>query len=463
VQGLRRASQNSIEIGLQARTALAALFCGEKKVVATSLDAPARRTSVRWRIFLLILLIVAINYVDRASLSVAMPTISNEFGIDSATQGIILSSFFWTYAPMQIPGGWLADRYRPRLIIGGATILWGAFQALAALATGWVGLLLARLGLGLAEGPIYPASGKLNAVWLPARERGRGAVIIDGGAPLGTAFGGLIIAALIGAFDSWRMAFVIAGLGTIAAGLFAYWYIRDNPREQPSINEAEAQYIEREHAKEDELLTAGQAGRTNVLDFLRFRSFWGMLLGWLGFDLVWYGLVAWAPNYLAQARHLSLAAIGGATFIIFGAGFVGEIAGGFLADYWKERGGSPNVVMRTVLGISGVLTTLSTFFLAFVSSPVAAVALLSSTLFFLRWAGLYWSIPATLTDRGRVGVLGGMMNFAGNVGGILVPIIVGVIVQVTGSYFLALMFFSGSGVLYLISSLIIDYSRKLPV
>jgi MFS transporter, ACS family, D-galactonate transporter len=432
-------------------------------MVATPLDAAARRTSVRWRIFLLILLIVAINYVDRASLSVAMPTISKEFGIDAAAQGIILSSFFWTYALMQVPGGWLADRYRPRLIIAGATIVWGAFQALAALATGWVGLLLARLGLGLAEGPIYPASGKLIAVWLPARERGRGAVIIDGGAPLGTAFGGLIIAALIGAFDSWRTAFVVAGLGTIAAGLFAYWYIRDNPREQPSTNEAEAQYIEREHAKEDELLTAGQAGRTNVLDFLRFRSFWGMLLGWLGFDLVFYGLVAWAPNYLAQARHLSLAAIGGATFIIFSAGFVGEIAGGFLADYWKERGGSPNVVMRTILGISGVLTTLSTFFLAFVSSPIAAVALLASTLFFLRWGGLYWSIPATLTDRGRAGVLGGMMNFAGNVGGILVPIIVGVIVQVTGNFFLALMFFSASGVLYLISSLMIDYSRKLPV
>lgn len=431
-------------------------------MVATSLDT-TRRTSVRWRIFLLILLLVAINYMDRASLSVAMPTISEEFGIDAAAQGIILSSFFWTYALMQIPGGWLADRYRPRLIIAGATILWGAFQALAALATGFAGLLLARLGLGLAEGPVFPVSGKLNAVWLPAKERGRGAVIIDGGAPLGTAFGGLIIATLIVAFESWRTAFVVAGVGTVAAGVFAYWYIRDNPREHPSANEAEARYIEREHAKEDELLKAGQAGRTNVLGFLRFRSFWSMLLGWVGFNLVFYGLVAWAPNYLAQARGLSLAAIGGATFIIFGAGFVGEIVGGFLSDYWKERGGSPNIVMRTVLGISGVLTTLSTFLLAFVSSPVAAVALLASTLFFLRWGGLYWSIPPILTDRGRVGVLGGVMNFAGNVGGILVPIIVGVIVQLTGSYFLALMFFSASGVLYLISSLIIDYSRKLPV
>jgi ACS family D-galactonate transporter-like MFS transporter len=430
-------------------------------VVATSLDT-TRRTSVRWRIFLLILLIVSINYVDRVSLSVAMPTISKEFAIDSAAQGVILSAFFWTYALMQVPGGWLADKYRPRLIIAGATILWGAFQASAVLATSSAGLLLARLGLGFAEGPIFPASGKLNAVWLPAKERGRGAVLIDGGAPLGTAFGGLIIAALMVAFDSWRTAFVAAGLGTIAAGLFAYFYIRDNPREQPSTSEAEAKYIEREHAKEDELLTQ-QAGRTEVLGFLRFRSFWGMLLGWVGFNLVFYGLVTWAPSYLAQARHLSLAAIGGATFIIFGAGFVGEIVGGFLSDLWKERGGSPNIVMRTVLGISGVLTTFSTFLLAFVTSPAAAVALLAITLFFSRWGGLYWSIPPILTDRGRVGVLGGIMNFAGNIAGILVPIIVGVIVQLTGSYFLALMFFSASGVLYLISSLIIDYSKKLPV
>jgi ACS family D-galactonate transporter-like MFS transporter len=431
-------------------------------VVAAPLEI-TQRTSVRWRIFLLILLIVAINYVDRTSLSVAMPAIGAEFGIDAASQGIILSSFFWTYAFMQIPGGWLADTYGPRRVVAGATILWGAFQALAALATGFSGLLLARLGLGFAEGPTFPSGGKLNAVWLPAKERGRGAVLIDGGAPLGTAFGGLIIAGLMGAFGSWRAAFVVAGFGTVAAGLFAYWYIRDAPREHPSVSTAEAEYIEREHAKEDAFPTAGRPRGVNVVEFFRFRSFWGMLFGWVGFNLVFYGLVTWAPSYLAQERHLSLAGVGGATFIIFGAGFVGEIVGGFLSDSWKERGGSPNMVMRTVLGISAVLTTLSTFLLGFVEGPVAAVALLASTLFFSRWGGLYWSIPPILTDKGRVGVLGGIMNFCGNIAGILVPIIVGVIVQVTGSYFLALMFFSASGVLYLISSLIIDYSRKLPV
>ena len=422
-----------------------------------------QRSSTRWRIFLLVLLLVSVNYIDRASLSVAMPIISKEFDIGPAMQGVIFSSFFWTYALMQVPGGWLADRHGPRVVIAGAAILWGAAQALAAFSTSAIGLLLARVGLGFAEGPTFPAGGKLNAVWLPPRERGRGAVLIDGGAPLGTALGGLIIAGLIGAFDSWRTAFVVAGIGTMLAGLFAYWYIRNSPREHPSANAVEVAYIESEHAKEDAQFPPLPSGKGSPLDFMRFGSFWGMVSGWSGFNLVFYGLVSWAPNYLAAERQFSLAAIGGATFIIFGAGFIGEITGGFLADYLKMRGVATNVVMRSILGVSGALTTVSVFGLTLVTSPVSAVVLLSSTLFFLRWGGLYWSIPATLTDRHRAGILGGMMNLFGNIMGILVPIIVGVIVQATGSYFLALLFFTASGLLYCVSSLTIDYSRKLPV
>jgi MFS transporter, ACS family, D-galactonate transporter len=102
-------------------------------VSATSVSG---MTNVRWRIFLLILGTVAINYIDRASLSVAMPMISREFSISPAIQGVLLSSFFWSYCSMQIPGGMLADRFLPRSVIAGATIGWGAFAALAAASTG---------------------------------------------------------------------------------------------------------------------------------------------------------------------------------------------------------------------------------------------------------------------------------------------------------------------------------------
>lgn len=420
-----------------------------------------RPTGVRWNIFLLMLFLISINYIDRASLSVAMPLISKEFDIDPAMQGLILSSFFWTYAAMQIPGGLLADHYKPRIVIALATIFWGAFQAIAAVATNWWVLLLTRLGLGASEAPIYPAGGKLNAIWMTQNERGRGATLLDGGAPLGAALGSIVIAWLIAAFDSWRTAFVIAGVGTMLCGLWAWYYIRNEPRQHPSVNEAEARYIERAHALEDAATPPSSGG--NWMAYFRFRSVWCMCLGWMFFNTTFYGLLTWMPTYLFKVHNFDIKALGGASFIIFFAGFVGELVGGWIGDTWRSRGGAPNLVFRTLFGIAAIMATVSIFLVAYVGNPVVVVVLLSSTLFFLRWCGMYWAIPSALAGRDKSGFLGGCMNLGGNIAGILTPLIVGLIVQATGSYFLALMFFAAAGVALLICSTLIDYSRKLPV
>jgi ACS family D-galactonate transporter-like MFS transporter len=93
------------------------------------------KTSVRWKIFLMLLLLVTVNYIDRASLSVAMPMIASEFTLTPVMQGLIMSSFFWSYTLMQIPGGMAVDRFKPRLVLALCTLLWGAFQGLGALTT----------------------------------------------------------------------------------------------------------------------------------------------------------------------------------------------------------------------------------------------------------------------------------------------------------------------------------------
>jgi ACS family D-galactonate transporter-like MFS transporter len=121
------------------------------------------------------------------------------------------------------------------------------------------------------------------------------------------------------------------------------------------------------------------------------------------------------------------------------------------------------VIFRTLFGIAATVATISIFSVAYVTNALAAIALLSSTLFFLRWCGMYWAIPSILATRNRAGFLGGCMNLGGNIAGISVPIIVGFIVQYTGSYFLALMFFAAAGVALFICSTAIDYSRKLSV
>jgi len=328
-------------------------------------------------------------------------------------------------------------------------------------ATSWPMLVLTRLGLGVSEAPIYPAGGKLNGIWMTPHERGRGAALLDGGAPLGAALGSIVIAWLISVFGSWRMAFVVAGVGTMLCGLLAWHYIRNTPRDHPGVNDAEARHIEEAHAREDDLAPASHGG--NVLGFFRYRSVWCMCLGWMFFNSVFYGLLTWMPTYLFRVHGLDIKSLGSASFFIFFAGFVGEIFGGVVADKWLAGGGHPNTVYRTLFGVAAVVATVSIFSVAYVGSPLAVVLLLASTLFFLRWCGMYWVIPSALASRDRSGFLGGCMNLGGNIAGITVPLIVGFIVQFTGSYFLALMFFAAAGVALLACSLSIDYSRKLPI
>ncbi|MDT7771114.1 MAG: transporter, family, D-galactonate transporter, partial [Pseudonocardiales bacterium] len=296
-----------------------------------------RRSRVRWKIFTMLLALVALNYVDRGSISVALPLITKELHISKEATGIALSAFFWSYALMQIPGGWLVDKLKPRIMVAASVTGWGIAQALTAGASSLGGLMSFRLLLGAAEAPIYPAGGKLNATWMTPGERGRGAVLLDGGAPLGAAIGGISISWLIVLTGGWRMAFVIAGVATVLIGLLAAWYIRNAPREHPGANAAEIDYIEAAHARED----AGSpepSGRVSLLRYARFRSFWAMCLGWCGFNGVFYGLLTWGPLYLSETKHFNIQAIGFSTLVIYGAGFVGELVGGYLADWWRGTG-----------------------------------------------------------------------------------------------------------------------------
>jgi ACS family D-galactonate transporter-like MFS transporter len=390
-----------------------------------------------------------------------MPLLTKEFSLSPVMQGFILSSFFWSYTLMQIPGGQLVDRFKPRAVLALCTLFWGGFQALAAIATSSAGLLMTRIGLGVAEAPVASAGGALNAAWLTQHERVRGASLMDGGSPLGAAFGSVLIAWLILVMHSWRSAFAIAGIGTILCGMVAWRYIRNQPREHAGVNEAEAVHIERAQALEYAKEATDLTGRS--IDFFRFRSVWLMFFGFMCCTTLYYGLLTWMPTYLHKVHGFDLQQMGNASFLIFMCGFVGEVVGGFIADKWLASGAAPNLVMRVMFGIAGVVATISVFCVAYATNPRMVVILLSATLFFLRWGGLYWSIPAMLATRNKVGALGGLLNFGGNLGGMAIPIVVGAIVQFTGSYFLALMCFAAMGVGLLVCSIGIDYERKIPV
>lgn len=408
-----------------------------------------RPSKVRWRIVALMFVLYTINCIDRIALSVGLPVIGKEFNLSPAMQGLILSAFFWTYCGFQIPGGWAADRWGPRQVIGWSTALWGSFQCLAAAAVGGVSMMLARIGLGVFEAPFMPTASKLVASWLPVTERSRGITLIDAGAPLGSAFGGLIIAWLIVALDSWRLAFLVVGLLTLAFGALVVWQLRNKPEQHPDVNEAELAVVAAKNLAANG--AADDAGRD-----MSTRTFVAMILGRIGWTMIFFGLVTWGPNYLSAARGFDLKAMGYATFVIFTAGAVGAIVAGSLAD-WLQRLLPRDIAFKILFGTSGLVALGGLLVLPYVTDPVSAVALLAVTVLFHFFGSLYWTIPAMLAPRERIGLIGGVMNFAGTSSGIAAPILIGLLVQWTGGFDAVLIYFAGCALVYLIGSLVIDF------
>lgn len=415
-------------------------------------DFAKKPTAVRWKIFAIIFILVIINMIDRASLPIAMPVISKEFELSHTMQGLILSSFFWTYALMQIPGGLLADRFGPRKVVTWATVLWGAAQMLLGVCTGGISLLIARMFLGGSEAPVFPSGSKLNATWLRSSERARGATFMDAGGPLGAALGGIIISWLILFFGSWRLAFIIAGAVTVLLGIVAWVYLRDLPSEHPHVNQAELDLIDQGQVK-----GTGEDAGLQTERAIPMQSMIGMIIGRMAWAMMFFGLLNWGPSYLAKVNNLDLKGIGYATFIIFICGCAGSLTGGFLADFLVNKGVSRGTSSKVLLSISGLFTFVAFFLLPGITDVSTSIALLCCASFMLMWGSLYWSFPVILASKAKVGVVSGTMNMAGSIGGILIPIIAGKMLDMAGgSYQPVLYLFAGCALLFVIMTNVIN-------
>jgi len=180
----------------------------------------------RWIMIVMCCLANTINYIDRANLAVAAPTMQRELGFDAATMGFILGGFFWTYAFMQMPFGWFADRVGARISLAVAVVWWSIFTAMTAVARSFATLLGCRLLLGIGEAGAYPSMAKVAANWFPSSERGLASAIFDSGSRIGAALSLPLVAWLISAF-SWQTSFIVTGLLGIVWAVFWVLIYRD--------------------------------------------------------------------------------------------------------------------------------------------------------------------------------------------------------------------------------------------
>ena len=148
----------------------------------------AKKTKKRWFMLFLLFILTAINYLDRTNMAVAASSMSDELGFSAATMGLLFSAFSWSYGLMQIPGGWVIERFGSRIVYTASLFLWSLFTMFMGLGKSFTSLFGIRMAIGAAEAPAFPTNSRVVAAWFPSHERATATSIYTAGEFIGLAF-----------------------------------------------------------------------------------------------------------------------------------------------------------------------------------------------------------------------------------------------------------------------------------
>jgi len=395
--------------------------------------------SARVRILALISLAVAINYLDRAVLGIAAPSIQQQFGLNPAVMGLVFSAFSWTYFLGQVPSGVLLDRFGTRAIYSFSLLAWSLATLLHAAATGFASLLGLRLALGLAEAPCFPANSNVVAKWFPRSERGRAIGVYTAAEYVGLSFMSPVLFWILNSFG-WRALFGAAGgIGVAVAFVFARQY-RD-PADHPSVSQSELAYV---------AAGGGDVGRTAPARFepghlralFRHRQMWGLCIGQYAVYSTFVFFLTWFPTYLATERHMDWIRVGIFTALPYIAGFFGILFAGWWSDRMLASGKTLNVARKlpVIAGLVGASTIAAA---NYVESDWVVIGILSIAFFAQAMSSSGWTVISEVAPRSQIGLVSGLFSASANLSGIVTPLVIGAILQATGSFFGALAFVGG--------------------
>ncbi|HEX7987384.1 MAG TPA: MFS transporter [Duganella sp.] len=406
----------------------------------TTTKVPRRR----WGIGALLGMGVLINYIDRIGLSVAAPQIQELFSLTPVQLGLLFSAFAWSYSLMQIPVGMVIDRFGPTTVGRWGAFLWGLAATITAFSSGFAGIFVARLILGVAEAPAFPVSAKATGYWFPRNERGMATAIFDAAAKFSNVIGVPLLALTIVTFG-WRW-----GFGLTAALSFSYfiafYVLYRDPSAHPKLSKEELRYIQDGGAAKE---GPADGGALNMLGYLLSKSkVWGLTIGFAAYGYTFYLFLTWLPGYLVQTMHMSILKSAGFAAIPWAVATVADLfVGGWLIDHLISRGKDESTVRKGVL-VCGMVLGLAVFGATQTTDPAWAIFWISIALGGLASAApVGWSLPSLIAPKGGAGTIGGIMNFANNLMGAAAPIVTGMIVGATNSFTNA---FAVAGVILLV-------------
>ncbi|MFU8817354.1 MAG: ACS family MFS transporter [Pseudomonadales bacterium] len=380
-----------------------------------------------------------ICYIDRVNISVAVIPMAEQFGWDQTIRGLVLSSFFIGYLATQVLGGFLADRFGGKIVLGIGVLLWSAFTLVTPPAAmfGLTMLILARIGMGLGEGVAFPAIYTMFARWVPTKERTRAIGLNFSGIPLGT-IAALLLTPVIVARMGWEWAFYLFGiLGFIWYG-FWHFAVSRSPETHPTISPRELAHIQADLGAPPEPVS---------IPWRRLLSkapIWAIIINHFCVNWGNYVILSWLPTYVVQELDVDIASVGLYTVVPFMASFVFINVAGWVADRLLQTSLSITAVRKIMQTVGCAGPALFLVLIGSVTTAEGAIALMAGVMGLAAFAMGGFGVNHLDVAPRYAGVLMGISNTAGTLPGIIGVIATGFILDATGSW--AIVFGTAAGV-----------------
>ena len=413
-----------------------------------------KKTHARYYILFMITLVLTLATGDRATLSVAGPEMQKELGITAVEIGYLFSAFSWAYVISMTPAGWVADKVGSKRAMFLGILLWSVmtvFMGLVSYITFVVpALLILRFLLGVCESPVGPSAGRIIAAWFPSQERGVAGAIFNSAQYASLAIFTPLMAWLCHAFG-WDHVFIVMGvIGIIIAFCWSkFFYV---PTRHPGINNEEMEYL-KEGGALVELDTVAsvkgerkRAGWQEIGQLFKSRMLIGIFIRQYCISAITWFFMTWFPIYLVKERGMSILQAGFMASVPAICGLVGGIMSGFFSDWLLRKTNNLSLARKVPITI-GLTMSASMILCNYVGSEALVMFLMSAAFFGKGFGSLGWAVVADTAPKEIIGTTGGLFNSLGNIAGIVTPVVIGYILQETGSFANALVFVGTHGII----------------
>jgi len=380
---------------------------------------------VRWTICAMLFAATTINYMDRQVIAILKPTLAHSIGMTEVNYGYVVGAFTFAYTLGILAAGRFVDKVGTRIGYMVIMAVWSLSAMGHALANSVLEFGIARFCLGIGESGNFPAAIKTTAEWFPQSERSLATGIFNSGANLGVMLASIIVP-LVTLHYGWHVAFLVTGV--FSAMWIALWFRKfRKPSDHPTLTGAELRFIYKEAAEQ-----MGPA--TPWARLLSYRQTWAFAIGKFLTDPIWWFYLYWLPSFFSARFHLDLSHLGLPLIIVYNASTIGSVGGGWLPAPFRRLGlSATNARLAAMLTCACLVVPV--FLINYLQSEWTAIALLSlAAAAHQGWSANLFTTPSDMFPRTAVGSVTGIGGMAGSVGGFLLAISAGHILELTHSY-----------------------------